>query len=236
MEIIETRSNPQAGPLNNLRSIAAFLALLLSVAFLTGCSSSTNAAGWRGTVEKYIDVQGKGDPNILRGVTWPQSRRGFSVIGGDLPRESQDAKGLLLSVEQVNNRPWFVFIVGVVNHEAVESIHVEALNVQGNAKTWKSSADDPKALAAYNDYYDHLWKQRFPGRTAPPAQYTNFPKEQDQFEVTQQPGGKIVVTHPLSGARWEVVVDPKAPPPQPSSPTTNRRVARTLLPGTVHRI
>jgi hypothetical protein len=203
-------------------------AILITMAIvLGGCSSggAMNASSWRDTVEKYIEVEGKGDPNILRGVTWPNSRRSFSAIGGEIPRESQDANGLLVAVQSINNRPWFIFVVGVVNKQVVESIHIEALNMQGKSQTWKSSADNPKALQAYRDYYDRLWKQRFPGRQSAPAQYSTFPKEADTFAVTLEAGGKVVVTHPLSGARWEVVVDPKASPAVPVSPPATRQTA-----------
>lgn len=195
---------------------------------LCGCSSNggaVNLAGWQGSVEKYIDSEGKGDPNILRGVFWPESRHSFSAIGGDIPQQSQDAKGLLLAIKPVNNRPWFIFIVGIVNKQVVESIHVEALSLQGNTRLWKSSPDNPKAFQMYRDYYDHLWKQRFPGRQSAPAMYTTFPKEADTFNVTLETGGKVVVTHPLSGARWEVVVDPKAGPVVPVSPPATRQSA-----------
>lgn len=209
----------------SLRNFATIPLALIFCMLLGGCTNSVTPTGWRGTVEKYIEVEGKGDPGVLRGVTWPASRRSFSVIGADLPRESQDAKGLLLSVEQINGRPWFVFIVGIVNREVVESIHVEALSAQGNSHLWKSSADNSRSSQAYKDYYDRLWKQRFPGRPDAPAQYTNFPKEQDAFTVTQEIGGKVGVTHALSGARWEVVVDPKAPAPQQAAPPTSRPIA-----------
>lgn len=213
--------------IKSLRNSATTAPAMVVCMLLTGCTNSITPPGWRGTVEKYIEVQGKGDPGILRGVTWPQSRRSFSVIGADLPKESQDAKGLLLSIEQINGRAWFVFIIGIVNREIVESIHLEALNVQGATHTWKSSTDNPRSAQAYRDYYDRLWKQRFPGRADAPAQYTNFPKEQDTFVVAQEAGGKIVVTHRLSGARWEVVVDPKAPPPQQLVPSATRPIAQS---------
>jgi hypothetical protein len=186
------------------------LHLVLS-AMMTGCSSSGGSVsleGWRSTVEKYIDTQGQGDPNILRSVTWPQSRREFSAIGGELPEQSQDARGVLVGAPLVGNARWYVFVVGIVSRGEVQDIRLMALNSAVSRHVWRSGSADAEALKTYKAYYDKLWRSRFPGRQTAPMQYTTFPKEADAFDLTVN-AGAVSATHPPSGAVWELVVDPR---------------------------
>jgi hypothetical protein len=191
-----------------------------------GCSAGGNVSlsDWRHSVQKYVAERGRGDPTILREVTWPQSRREFSAIGGDDPRISQDVRGVLLDFRQIGAKHWFIFIVGVVNKEVVDDIRIEAMNLQDDGDyTWRTSAANPKALAAYREYQNRLWKLRFRGRESAPAQYTVFPQEADVFNL-QVEAGRVIVTHPASGARWELMVDSalaKAQP-KPQSPAPAR--------------
>jgi hypothetical protein len=193
------------------RSIGWSLLCLL-LGSLAGCSSgsgSVNLSGWRDTVERYIDKEGQGDPNVLRNVTWPQSRREFSVIGGEVPTLSQDARGVLIGVPQVGNARWFAFLVGIVNKGVVRDIRLVALNNTGGQRTWRTSPVDANALHMYQAYYDQLWRSRFPGRESPPMQYTSFPKDSDTFDLAIN-GGTLIAKHAASGATWSVVVDPRA--------------------------
>jgi hypothetical protein len=193
--------------------------LITSLCCAGGCSSSGSASfsDWRGSVQKYIDERGKGDPAVLREVTWPQSRRTFSKTGADDPRQSQDVRGVLLGLKQIGAKRWFIFIAGVVDKEVVQDIRVEAMNLQDDDYTWRTSSANPKALAMYRDYQTRLWKGRFPGRQSPPAQYTVFPQEADVFNV-QVDGGRVTVTHQPSGARWDLTVDASVPATRPSAP------------------
>jgi hypothetical protein len=183
-----------------MRLVHILLLALLATA-LAGCAAGTSPGSWRNELEHYVRTEGKDDPAILRDVTWPQSRRTFGTVGGDYPEQTQDVKGVLVSVEQVGQRRWIIFLVGTVNRLEVQDIHIEALNVENNKYTWRAGSSDPGALRRYNDYYTQLWKQR--GNTSdPPAQYKTFPKEDDQFVVSQN--GELRITHPASGAQWEL--------------------------------
>jgi hypothetical protein len=176
--------------------------MVLVAAWLGGCAAGPDSAGFRGDVENYVRMQGNSDPAVLRDVTWPASRRTFGSIGGDKPAESRDVNGVLLAVEQVGARRWIIFLVGVVDRHLVQEIHVEALSVHGRDFTWHKSEKNEQALARYRDYYRQLWQQRG-GRSAPPAQYTTFPKEDDTFVVRRE-GTTLRVTHPASAAQWDV--------------------------------
>jgi hypothetical protein len=182
--------------------------MLLLLAPLSGCGSSGGVMtmqGWRDTVERYIDTEGQGDPNALRNVTWPESRREFSVIGGEVPSQSQDANGVLLGVPQVGNARWYVFLVGTVDKGVVNDIRLMALNSNAGRRTWRVGSANSAALQSYRNYYDKLWRSRFPGRNSAPMEYTTFPKESDSFTVSVN-GGTITATHAPSGAAWTVAV------------------------------
>ncbi len=201
------------------RNIAICFALAAMALLGGGCAGggAVTLADWRHSVERYVAEAGHGDPTALREVTWPESRRTFSAIGTDDPKISQDAQGLLLAYRQINGRPWFIFIVGIVDKQVVQDIRLTALDMQGGKTVWRTGDANAAALQAYRAYNERLWKQRFPGRTAAPAQYTTFPQEADAFTI-QVEGGQVIAVHPPSGARWELAVDSSAtkhPKPAP---------------------
>lgn len=176
----------------------AFLSLLLG-----GCAGSADLGGWRRSVEKYVADRGQGDPSVLRGVTWPESRRMFSTLGPEDPAQGQDAKGLLIDVQEIAGKQWYIFMVGLVDRNILKDIRLAALSVENGKSTWRTSEADKKAFEQYRGYHDRLWRQRFPGRESPPAQYTTFPQEADTFAV-QVNAAQLSATHRPSGARWEL--------------------------------
>jgi hypothetical protein len=180
-------------------------ALLVLVA--GGCSSSGSIDAWKRGVETYVREQGGGDPAVLRDVTWKDSRKGFAQIGAPDPAKSTDVTGPLVGTATVNEKPWLVFLVGSVAQEKVRDVRVAALSVQNGKYDWRVGKEDAKALKAYRDYNLGLAHRRFPGRKNEPPAYTGFPREDDAFEVSAA-GGAIGVTHPASGAKWHVAVNP----------------------------
>jgi hypothetical protein len=176
-----------------------------------GCAGGGGDFGdWRGSVERYVREQGRGDPVVLRQIGWPQSQRSFGSPAGADPAPAQDSRGLLLSVETIGMDPWMIFIVGSVNRNVVQDIRVMALRVQNGQFDWRTSEPNPQAFQAYRNHYANLFKQRFLNRSDVPLQYTTFPKETDVFNVQRQ-GGRVVVQHPASGAMWELQINPTSP-------------------------
>ena len=182
----------------NVLPIAAVLVL-----FAAGCGSSASTSSWQNAVEKYVADKG-GDPTALREVTLAGGRRGFGQIGGDDPRKSTDANGVLLGDRIAAGRPWVVYLVGVVSNEKVHEIRLAALSYLSGKPTWKLSEKNGKSLHAYQHYNESLWKQQHPGtKEKPPGGYTTFPRDEDRFDLTQQ-DGHLRATHEQSGATWDV--------------------------------
>ncbi len=183
-----------------------------------GCTQAVTLADWRASVERYIDTVGQGDPNVLREVTWPQSRRAFSVIDDETPAKGQDVRGLLLASQQIDGQRWFVFLVGIVNQQVVRDLRVVALNPRGaTERIWRSGPPAPEEVETYLEYKQKLWQKRFPGRSSPAPQYTVFPQEDDVFRVDVE-GGRVLVTHQASGAHWELLLESTGSPSPATRP------------------
>ena len=171
-----------------------------------GCASSASIDSWKTGVDKYVSLHGN-DPNSLRDVTLSGDRRGFAVIGQNDPKQSTDAKALLLTHQEIAGRPWFVYLVGLVKEQKVDDIRLAARSQEpGKPPTWAISKADPHALKLYKDYNEGLWRRSQPDKHAKePSSYTNFPQDADQFDVKVD-GTVVSATHPPSGARWQVDV------------------------------
>ena len=168
-----------------------------------GGSRSVSIPVWQKNVEQYVRNQGKGDPTVLRDVTLPDARRGYSVIGSDRPSDSTDANGILLGLAQHDGRRWFVYIVGLVSKQKVGEIRLAALSTDGGRYEWKVGENDREALKTYRAYLEQMWKKRFPDRELMPADYLNCPRPEDNFAMSTS-GSTVTVTHPPSGAGWEL--------------------------------
>src|SRR4051794_36044440 len=96
---------------------------------LFGCADSgaRDIAGWQKSVQAYIHERGD-DVAVLRDVTLEDNRPGFAVIGGLDPAKSNDARAILLGHKTVNDRPWFIYLLGIVDKEKVKEIRLVALS------------------------------------------------------------------------------------------------------------
>ncbi len=182
-------------------SRAVPLFTLVFVTF-TGCASQPTFSSWQGSVTKYVREHGHGSPIVLREMTLPDNRPGFSVIGHHDTTESTDVNGVLLGHEQVGGRMWFVYLVGLVEQERVRDIRLAAVSMEDGKTVWKRGKEAEQPLAAYRNYGLKQAKERFPERTkAPPPRYLGFPRPDDVFTLSNT-NGKLVATQEASGARW----------------------------------
>jgi hypothetical protein len=184
--------------------------LMLAALGCGGGSRSVSIPVWQKNVEQYVRNQGKGDPTVLRDVTLPDARRGYSVLGSDRPADSTDANGVLLGLAQHDGRRWFVYLVGLVKQLKVNEIRIAALSTDGGRYEWKLGENDREALSKYRGFHERMWKQRFPQRQSMPADYLNFPRPEDNFALSTS-AGTVTVTHPPSGAAWELKLPQSRP-------------------------
>ena len=189
-------------------STLPLIGLLLLGAFLAGgCAKSVSFESWRNDVDAYVREKGGGDPAVLRTLDASPSHRGFRVISKARPTESTDVVGVLIGSARAAGRPWTVFLVGLVDESKVEDIRLAALSIQNGRHTWRWGIEDDSAVEAYTDYNKRLARRRFPDRRKPPPGYLAFPREDDRFELATE-SASLGVTHPPSGAKWHVNLNP----------------------------
>jgi hypothetical protein len=174
-----------------------------------GCRGAASMQSWQHGVERFVQTTGGGDPTVLRDVKLPEGRRGFSVLGSPDPRESTDANAVLLGHQVINGKPWFIYLVGIVDKFEVKDIRLAALAAEKGKYDWMVGKKDDAALKTYRTYSDQLWRSRFPDRKSPPVEYMTFPQAADQFEMNASDQA-IVATHAASGARWELPISTKS--------------------------
>ncbi|MEA2736361.1 MAG: hypothetical protein QOE14_2812 [Humisphaera sp.] len=191
------------------QSLLLPLAAAVFLALAGGCAQSVDLGTWRRGVEQYVRDKGGGDPAVLREIDVTPSHHGYRIISANRPSESTDAAGVLVGTTNVSDRPWVVFLVGLIDKQKVKDIRVAALSVKDNKYTWRMGGKDPKALDAYVKFNKGLAHRRFPDRHKEPVDYLGFPREEDRFEMSTQ-GDAIGVAHPPSGGKWHVTVNPPA--------------------------
>lgn len=170
-------------------------------ALACGCASSVSMSTWEKGVEKYAND--KGDPGALRDVTLKGDRRGFAVIGQADPEKSTDANGVLLGHRDVAGQPCFIYLVGIVKNQKVSDIHLAAGTFKDGKAHWQTGKKDSEATNIYKHYNEGLWHKTHGPKDEPPAAYTTFPRDEDKFDLAIN-GPTIVVTHPASGAKWQL--------------------------------
>jgi hypothetical protein len=187
-----------------IRSILGVCITAMALCTTFGCSSSVSIPKWQESVEQFVRTDGRGDPSILRNTTLQEGKAGFGLIAADDPRSSTDAKGLLLAHKQVNGKPWFIYLVGLVTKQEVTELQLAALNVQGGQFHWALGKSDANALKAYKNYNEGVGKTRS-GQPKAPAKYHEFPQEGDVFDVTVDQN-RVTAVHQPSGAHWTLSV------------------------------
>jgi len=170
-----------------------------------GCGTSVSISTWQQKLEQYVRTDGRGDPNVLRNVMLDDSRPGFAVISAEDPKHSTDARGLLLAHKRIGDRPWFIYLVGLVKDEKVDDIRLAAVSPRSGQFRWATSPKNPKSLSSYRNFNVNLGKQRMPGQKEPPMGYFGFPREEDRFNLEVQ-GNRVEVVHEQSGAHWTTTV------------------------------
>ena len=199
---------PRTLSARRLTALSLWATLSLCAGLLAGCSSSSAALGpWMRSVEQYL-AQKSNDPDALREVTLEDGRHGFALLGGLDPRNSTDQRGLLVAHKVIGDRPWFIYLVGMVKNQQVQDIRAVALSAAGGQTIWRLGEKDPQALKLYRDSSISQWRQHAGERTAkpaakPPADYTTFPREPDVFDVAVE-GTNVHVKHAASGAQFSV--------------------------------
>lgn len=185
------------------RVVARWVVVVLLGSFVGGCGTNVTMNSWQHDLERYVREDGQGDPAVLRDLKIDPNRPGFTQVGNEDPRHGTDAKGLLLGHKVVNGQPWFFYLVGLVKDQKVDEIRLAALSVRPTGDVWSLSPKSPEALHMYRNYNEGLGKQRFPGHKQAPTDYSGFPRDEDDFDLSLD-GNHVTAVHKQSGAWWEL--------------------------------
>lgn len=171
-----------------------------------GCSSGGSASvdSWQRDLVKFVELK-KNDPNALRDTTINSNRPGFGIIGGENPAKSRDAWGVLLGHPVIEGRPWFVYLVGIVDEQKVEDIRLAAVSFAGGKPTWRITKENQRALHQYQVHGRDVWHKAHPNTKNVPPEFTTFPRDADRFDLALQ-DKQIDVTHTDSAAHWRLTL------------------------------
>ena len=185
-----------------LCTIAATLAGIL----MTGCGggsgnrpASFNA--WQTQMQAYVSNQGNGDMNTLRDVHVTPGQPGFRALSNDRPEHSKDIAGVLVGVQQAQDRLWYVYVVGEVDKEQVGTIRLAAIAQANGQYVWRVGNDEANASDAYRAHREKIWREQHGDDSKPPRDALNFPSANDQFTMTSS-GDVVSVRESASGAQW----------------------------------
>jgi hypothetical protein len=177
------------------------IAVIVASAFV-GCTRQVGLSSWQDSVERYVRDEGDGDPASLRDVTLPDSRRGFAAIGDANPESSSDVFGVLLDHRELEDRHWFIYLVGHVRNLAVVDIRVAAVSFGEGKTVWRMSERNAEELATYCAFHQEEYTRRF-APLAPPQSRSAFPQPGDSFIMAVE-APTVVVTHEGSNATWRL--------------------------------
>jgi hypothetical protein len=195
---------------------AACFALGMSVAMLSGCTSRDPIASWQNRITRFVAKEGNGDPNVLRDAAQWRSRDAarpgritfgrFNVgSSGDRPTVgTRDVQGVLLGQTLVESRPWYVFLLGVVDRSkgakpGLDELRIAAMCVNGDDLLWRIAEPDQAAL----DKYLAIVEPKRVNPTTGKLARAKFPSPFDAFLLTQS-NGVAVATEITSKAQWRV--------------------------------
>ena len=203
-----------------MRRVPASVCPLL-LALLVGCASSPIPV-WQRSLEEFVENKGDGDLNVLRNAEGRPSKNEFGVIGAKKggmvfisPRRT-DANGVLLGLERICERSWYIFLVGTVEYRGsfvnfplddpqLTDIRLIALSGREGAFEWVVGEPDAAALSQYCRPHLEAWRRSHPSRSAATESPTIFPTPKDIFRLSVEPP-VVTATDEYSGARWAIVI------------------------------
>jgi hypothetical protein len=170
-----------------------------------GCAERHALDVWRETVERYVAVEGAGDPAVVRKLRLAQSTRAPRparvVIGAlDVPGplgSKRDARGVLAGVVRADGRTWYVFLVGITEFvrsrpRGLEEVRTVAFSVRDGALIWRTGPHDGSAERRY-----------VRAHRGDADEAMAFPEVTDALDIDVVQS-RVTIMERASGAAWEV--------------------------------
>ena len=197
----------RAGP------VSAWLLVLI----VGGCAGGP-VASWQKSLERYVVEEGNGDLDVLRNVDRDPSEGDFSVIGARwggmyfFSPKRTDANGVLLGLRELDDRNWYVFLVGAVRYQGsfvdfpmqdprITDLRIAAVTNGPDGFHWLVGEPDQDAIKQYGEPQIERWRRSHASRGNAMTGPTRFPTPEDLFTLDKTPDGLTVIDE-NSGARW----------------------------------
>lgn len=191
--------------MNTMRLIP-LTAFTLFAACLTGCGTHVSIPAWQRSMEHYIDHEANCDPSVLQDLDAGRNHDGFSLISKNYTYDSNDAHGVLVGHPTVEGETWFVYLVGMVDHEHIDDIRIAAMTMRDGKFVWETSDRSRDATNAYRNWNTARGRTRFPGRKKLPPEYRGYPRDTDSFRLTTNADRSIEIYHDESTAHWSLTL------------------------------
>jgi len=190
----------RSGPLARAMASAALLVM-------AGCAGQPDVAQWQARFERYVHEQANDDLNAMRGLIGDTGQATFAVYGEAEPGRSRDVIGLWLGSHASGDRPWQVFLVGVIDQREVREVRVAAVTRDGTGRwRWRVGEGDEAAMTRYRRY--HVGRDETRPREGPPdaVKLADWPAPRDDYRLEAE-GATLVVTEQASGASWRLSLE-----------------------------
>lgn len=173
-----------------------------------GCSGTRRPIEtWKREVTRFVVVEGNGDPSCLRDTTDLRSRRkgrpaSLTVSSIGAPGSTApDARGVLVGQHEVNGRPWYIFLLAVVDFNGghgseVQSVRPVGLTADADGLHWFIPRGEDRTPPSY---LESSGRQKQMLATS----YAAFPGPKDVFEM-KAAGPNVTITERASGAAWSL--------------------------------
>lgn len=193
------------------------LCIFFLTTIMTGCASVNSIKTWRESIENYVENSGHGNLNVIRNLSNNPTSKRFDCIGkesGGFNPNRTDTLGVLVGHEKINNRYWFIFLLGVIDYQGgfvdvtfdnstVRDIRCIAVSKHDNRFQWVIGDHNKSQLATYLAPQEIEWQNSHPSRTDVQLPNSYFPTKKDQFRLSIN-DQTLLVRDDRSGASWRV--------------------------------
>ncbi|MCH7702997.1 MAG: hypothetical protein IID37_15045 [Planctomycetes bacterium] len=172
--------------------------------FAVGCTRVDPITFWQDHLASYIELEGNGDPAVLRDqpdLHSPRRDRPSQITFATSPSGGRDARGILVGVRNVGGEPWYFFLVGVTRHSGnafsrTEDVRLAAFTLAGHKLKWRVSSPHEASLRQYRS-------GRIDAARAGVPTQVGFPAPLDVFHLVVSEG-VVTITEQRSGAKWRL--------------------------------
>ena len=172
--------------------------------FVAGCRHTDPITYWKDRLNQYIEVEGDGNPAVLReqpDLHSPRRDRPSRITFATSPSSRRDVRGVLVGVRSIGTEPWYFFLVGTTRrsgnaYSRTEDVRLIAFTSTNDKLRWRVSPAGDASLKQYRS-------GRIDAARSGVSPQTGFPSPLDLYHLTVFER-VATVTEQRSGATWRL--------------------------------